>query len=74
MNQTIYIALIDEGVDVWRPVKAKPMGDDLFLLLGPVPPDELWEFQPGQVVRCREKAFSSNERGLVAYEEVSTSA
>jgi hypothetical protein len=66
----VYVALIDEAVDVWRPVQARAVGDDVFELLGIVPPEESWQFQPGARVRCDMRAFANGERGLVAYEQV----
>ena len=51
---TIYVALLDEGTDVWRPVQALPVGDDKFVLIRPYDyddEDETWEFLPGAIVR-----------------------
>jgi hypothetical protein len=55
---TVYVYLLDEGVDVWRPVIAEKVGPGLFRLNGPVPEYESWQFQPGQVVPCEERALS----------------
>lgn len=50
-TETIHVRLLDEGTDVWRPVKARPLGDGAFELANdPVPPDESWEFGPGATV------------------------
>jgi hypothetical protein len=68
MTETIFVALLDEGTDVWRPVQAELVEGSLYRIIGPAPEDELWEFTPGSLVRCREKVFSGGERGLVAYE------
>lgn len=67
MAQTIYMPLIDEGTDVWRPVQAEPVEGGLFRVLGEVPEEEIWEFPPGTVVRCREQLFSGGRRSLAAY-------
>lgn len=61
----IYVRLLDEGTDCWRPVTAEQDGER-FLVLGPVPDDERWEFQPGTYVLCRKQTFQNGE-GLVAY-------
>ena len=66
----IFVALLDEGAEVWRPVEARPLGGESYEILGPVPADERWQFTPGQRVLCREKAFSDGSKGLVAYEVV----
>ena len=62
---TVYVALLDEGTEVWRPVAVEQVGPGLFCLLGPVPEGERWQFQPGQVVRCEGRAFAGG-RALVA--------
>lgn len=51
---TIYVALLEEGTDVWRPVQALPVGDDKFVLIRPNDydeEDETWQFLPGAIVR-----------------------
>lgn len=62
----IYVALLNGGTEVWRPVAAERLGPELFRLMGPVPADETWAFQPGEVVVCRECGFASGARGLIA--------
>ena len=50
----IYIALLDEGVDVWRPVQAERLSGNTYRILGQ-PYDrsvESWQFEPGDVVLC----------------------
>ena len=50
--ETIFVRLLGEGVGVWRPVGATPLGSDVFRLeSAAVLPDEDWEFAPGDVVR-----------------------
>jgi hypothetical protein len=57
MNEqdTIYVALLDEGVDVWRPVAARRLSPDRYLILdqGYDRTIERWAFEPGTMVRCR---------------------
>jgi hypothetical protein len=45
---TIYVALLDEGVDVWRPVEAKRLSADRYLIVDQDydPAIERWEFEP----------------------------
>lgn len=62
----IYVALLGEGTEVWRPVEAEQIGPVAYRLAGPVPEGETWEFQPGDVVRCKEKLFFEGVSGLVA--------
>ena len=60
----IYIRLLGEGVDVWRPVLAEPADkENCFIIKYPVgtnqiPKTEVWEFQPGDCVRCVEKELA----------------
>ena len=56
----IYIALLDEGVDAWRPVRAKHVSEDVFLVLEQ-PYDraiETWQFEPGTEVICQPRKLS----------------
>jgi hypothetical protein len=68
---TVFVSLLDEGVDVWRPVSAEHIRDDIYRIVGepPDPEDEKWEFLPGELVRCRQQALSGGS-SLVAYEAV----
>jgi hypothetical protein len=67
---TIYVHLLNEGVDVWRPVEAAPAASDArFRIVTPCPEEEDWEFQPGDVVRCEMRTLSGGPC-LVAVERV----
>ena len=67
MTITIYIRLLDESVDCWRPTSADQHGE-VFVVLGPTPDDEHWEFQPGARVLCRKQTFEGDDHErLVAY-------
>lgn len=71
MKATIYVYLRDEGIDVWRPVAAERIRDDVYRITDASPNDtESWEFSTGDTVRCNEKTFSDGKRGLVAFEKV----
>ncbi|MFP5237117.1 MAG: hypothetical protein ACLGSD_14545 [Acidobacteriota bacterium] len=48
--ETIYIALLNEGTSVWRPIEAERLADGTYLILGPMPEDEEWEFKPRERV------------------------
>ncbi|MGH6905865.1 MAG: hypothetical protein ACREIR_24360 [Geminicoccaceae bacterium] len=54
-RETIYVALLNEGVDVWRPVEARRLPHGAYLI---VEQDydrstETWQLEPGTVVTCR---------------------
>lgn len=53
-EETIYVALLDEGVSVWRPVLAAWVGGDIYRISDqPYDRDaETWEFEPGAQVVC----------------------
>jgi hypothetical protein len=67
---TVFVPLLGEGTDVWRPVVAEPVGPMQFRLTGPVPDGEAWAFGPGTVVRCSERTFADGTRGPAAFEAV----
>jgi len=68
-TETVYVKLLDEGVDVWRPVPATRLPDGSFELSQPEwydPEDEIWEFPPHSRVKCTAKSFADGQAGLVA--------
>jgi hypothetical protein len=53
-SETIYVELIGEAVDVWRPVQAKHFRGDIYLIVSQ-PYDretETWRFGPRSAVVC----------------------
>ena len=54
-SEIIYVALLDEGIDVWRPVMARrlPGGTYLILEQNYDRSTETWQFEPGAVVKGR---------------------
>jgi hypothetical protein len=67
-HERIYVRLLNEGVDVWRPVQAVREGADYFRSVGPTPQPEgeEWEFPLGSVVGARPFQFEGGNGGLVA--------
>ena len=61
----IYVELLGEAVDVWRPVAATPEGAGIYRLLETQPEDEEWAFPPGSRVRCEPRPLSGGSE-LVA--------
>jgi hypothetical protein len=54
---TIYVPLLDEDVEVWRPVEARRLSDKTYLI---VDQDydrsvERWAYEPGTAVTCRQE-------------------
>jgi hypothetical protein len=64
----IFVYLPKEAVDVWRPVMAEHLHDDVYRIsaASDVPDDEEWEFQPGDVVRCKQTELEGGHEELVA--------
>jgi len=64
---TVYVYLLDEGTDVWRPVNAERVNESQYRLDPNVlmPDGESWEFPPGLLVECDRKRLSDGEQ-LVA--------
>ena len=65
----VYVRLLDEGTDVWRPVRATALPDGTFQLLEPSgydPNAERWEFPPSTKVRCIARKFTDGSEGRVA--------
>jgi hypothetical protein len=67
-TKTVYVQLLDEGIDVWRPVEAEYLGGDRYRLIGAVPEDEVWPFAVGDVVKCEVRRLRDG-RVTVAYEK-----
>jgi hypothetical protein len=62
--EEIYIPLLDEGVNVWRPTQAERLSDGSYHVLPTPdydPDDEKWEFPPGSRVVCERNRLSRGE-------------
>lgn len=65
---TVYVRLLDEGTDVFRPTEAEHAAEGVFRLLPTPdydPDDEHWEFLPGALVRCQIMRLHGGERLVV---------
>ncbi|NUN04476.1 MAG: hypothetical protein HUU57_01830 [Bdellovibrio sp.] len=74
MSQTIYVKLLDEGVDVWRPVLAENGPDANSFLILPHPTNQMssgeeWEFKPCSRVLTKEIKLEGN-LVRVAYKKI----
>jgi hypothetical protein len=69
---TIFVALLDEGVDVWRPVQARPLDGGLYRIVGvdADATDETWQFPAGAIVKCEHKRFAEGTNGVTAVAQV----
>jgi hypothetical protein len=62
----IFVKLLAEGTECWKPIDANAIGDGVFEVLGIVAAGEAWDFAPGARVRCKPKKFADGSTGLVA--------
>ena len=71
--ETIHVYLPEEAVDVWRPVAAEHLGGDLYRIVDGPPSDEVWQFNQGDIVRCKLRRLSGDfgcvTECLVAFEK-----
>ena len=68
-TQTIFVELLREGIRCWRPVRAEPLGDELYRIIDPMPEDEDWAFAPGDTVKCKMHRVANGD-GLLAHQKV----
>ena len=74
MGENIYVQLLEEGTQVYRPVPVLPIEDEVYQLQGHElydPEDELWEFTPGTLVKAELKYLVEGPV-LVAVEKLPT--
>ena len=65
----LYVRLLDEGTDVFRPVWAEPLGSGVYELIAPSdydPEDEEWEFLPGTHVSVSQRQGETEEMFVAA--------
>ena len=64
MRERIYVPLLDEGVEVWRPVDADRQPDGTYVIL-PTPDyessDETWQFPPGSRVQAELRRLAGGD-------------
>lgn len=68
----IYVRLLNEGTDVWRPTSGEKIAEDIYKILPTKnyhTDDEQWEFAPGTIVKC-ELQKKSNGKILVAVKKL----
>jgi hypothetical protein len=70
-DETIYVPLLDEGLDVRRPVRARLLSRDRYLILEQEYDRDIetWAYEPGTVVECRSE-FRNGRELLVAVRAV----
>jgi hypothetical protein len=59
LRSVIYVELLDDGVQCWRPVEATRISEGVFQL-PPAIPGEVWAFEPESIVRAELRAIGSD--------------
>jgi hypothetical protein len=56
----IYVRLLGEAIDVWRPVEAENLYDQVYKIIDQTYDREAekWQFEPGEAVACESKELS----------------
>ena len=52
MKKTIYVKILNEGTEVWRPVQALKIENDIYKITQETEFDEEWEFNCNELVHC----------------------
>ncbi|HVF85198.1 MAG TPA: hypothetical protein VM821_04395 [Abditibacteriaceae bacterium] len=63
----VYISLLDEGVECWRPVEAIWQFGNVYKVVGTKPDDESRQFVENDCVLCKRHTFQNNETAFIAY-------
>ena len=68
---TIYVYLLDEGIDVWRPVDGIHIKNNIYQIKPEsiIPKTETWQFLPSDIVLCEEKILSKGKQ-IVAVKKI----
>jgi hypothetical protein len=61
MTTTIYVPLLDEGTEVWRPAEAEHMDGEKYRIVSSASADEKWRFNKGEIVRVRARRLSGED-------------
>jgi hypothetical protein len=66
-NQIIYVRLLNEGAEVFRPVLSQELKPMVFVLGADEydPDDEEWEYPPGTLVYAEAHGFEDGLQGLL---------
>ena len=62
---TVFMPLVKEGPDTWRPVEVTPLEGAAYRVEGPMPDGEIWQFAPGSLIQIKWKNCEDGERRLI---------
>ena len=62
---TIFMPLVNNPGEL-RAVQAIRQREDLYVVVGPMPPEEEWQYPPGSMVRRKSKMLPNGKQEMVA--------
>ena len=65
MKSIIYVKVLDENINVWKPINALCIDENTYKIDDN---DDEIEFKKGQIIKVVKKIFSDGTKGLVPYE------
>lgn len=60
----IYIPLLNDETQSWRPVEAERVGTNTYRVVAFKPEDEEWPVTTNDIVQCKLQKFSDGTQGL----------
>ena len=67
MKSIIYVKILNEDINVWKPINAILIGENTYEIIDE---DDEIEFKNGEIVKVKKKIFSDKTEGLIAYKTV----
>ncbi len=68
MKDLIYAKLVDEDIDVWKPIEAEAIGSNKYIIQTN---DKEVSLKKGNIVKVKKHIFSDNTEGLIIEEVIS---
>lgn len=65
LSLLLYMPMLDESTDVWRPVAAQPLGHSMAQVCSETPDDESWQYPTGARIVYEERELSGGARLVV---------
>ena len=71
-RHNIYVLLVNEPTEIWRPVEGVARGEHVYQIVSENsdPEGQTWQFVTGDTVRCELHTFMDGAKGWVAVEKV----
>jgi len=68
----VFVELLNEGTQVWRPRDAIELRPNVFVILSANTDaqQEEWRFKPGEIVSCQNYTFADGSSGLIVVSRI----